>query len=112
MEPADGIPVIHGVEGGNFVDSHRGHFKQACYFVHDADACEAELPLAEVEEGHYGSFLVLGGVSFKDLGDELLVDGIELEGYGWIVLRTVAVLETCVSRSVYMGIVGRSTYHL
>ena len=97
MEPADGIAVVHGVEGCDFVDSHGGHLEQACYFVHDADACEAELSLAEIEEGHYGGFLVLGGVSFKDLGDELLVDGIELEGYGWVVLGTVAVLESCVN---------------
>ena len=43
------------------------------------------LSLAKVEEGHYSGFLVLGWVAFEDLGDELLVDGIELKGYLGIV---------------------------
>jgi len=38
------------------------------------------LSLAQVEEGHDSCFFVLRGIAFKDLGDELLVDGIELEG--------------------------------
>lgn len=40
------LPVVHGVEGGNFVDAHRGHLEQAGDFVHDADAGEAMLALA------------------------------------------------------------------
>lgn len=38
------------------------------------------LALAEIEEGHHGGFFVLGWVALEDLGDEPLVDFIELEG--------------------------------
>lgn len=34
------------------------------------------------------------GVAFQDLGDQLLVNGIELEGYGKVILWTVTVLES------------------
>lgn len=43
-----GLPVVHGVESGHFVDAHRGHLKQTGDFVHDTDAGEAVLSLAEV----------------------------------------------------------------
>lgn len=38
------------------------------------------LALAEVQKGHDGGLFVLGGVSLEDLGHELLVLGVELEG--------------------------------
>ena len=104
VEPAHGVPVIHCVEGGDFVDAHGGHFEQFGDLVHDAYACEAVLALAEVEERHDGCFFVLRGVAFEDFGDELLVDGVEFEGYGGVVFGAVAVLEIW---SVYRGRVVR-----
>ena len=92
MKLSNRLTVIHGVESSNLVDAHWWHFQPACNFVHDADAGEAVLALAEIEEGHYGSFLILGRVSFKDLGDELLVDGIELKWYGCIIDRSISML--------------------
>ena len=46
---ANGVSVVHCVEGGNLVDTHRGHFQSAGDLIHDADAAEAVLALAEVE---------------------------------------------------------------
>lgn len=48
-ELAHRSPVVHGVEGGDLVDSHRRHLEEAGYLVHDADAGEAVLSLAKVE---------------------------------------------------------------
>jgi len=79
-ELAHGSAVVHGVERSDLVDSHGGHLEQAGDLVHDADAGEAVLALAEVQKGHDGGLLVLGGVSLEDLGHELLILGVELEG--------------------------------
>jgi hypothetical protein len=45
---AHGSSVVHGVERGNLVHSHRRHLKKTGDLVHDADAGEAVLALAEV----------------------------------------------------------------
>lgn len=50
------------------------------------------LALAEVEHGHDGSLLVLGRVALEDLGDELLILGVELEGQVGVVVGCVSVL--------------------
>lgn len=50
------------------------------------------LALAEVQQGHDGGLFVLGGVSLEDLGDELLVLGVELEGDVGVVVGRVSVL--------------------
>lgn len=50
------------------------------------------LSLGEIEQGHDGSFLVLGWIAFKDFSDELLVDGIEVEGDVGVVFGCVAML--------------------
>ena len=92
-ELADGVPVIHGVEGGDLVDAHGGHFEEAGDLVHDADAGEAVLSLAEVEKRHDGGLLVLAGVAGQDFLDELLILGVELEGNAGVVLGRVAVLQ-------------------
>ena len=92
-ELAYGRPVVHGVEGRDFVDAHRRHFEDFGDFVHDGDGGEAVLALAEVEEGHDGCFLVLGWVAFEDFGDDLLVGGVEGEGEAGVVVSGVAVLE-------------------
>ena len=50
------------------------------------------LPLTKIEQGHYGSFFVLGWISLKDLGDELLINSIELERYRRVIFWCVSVL--------------------
>lgn len=92
-ELAHGGAVVHGVEGGDLVDSHGGHLEQAGDLVHDADAGEAVLALAEVEQGHDGGLFVLSRVALEDLGDELLILGVELERQVGVVVGCVSVLE-------------------
>lgn len=89
---ADGLAVVHGVEGSDFVDAHGRHLEHAGDFVHDADAGPAELALAEVQQRHDGGLLVLRGVALEDLIDELEVLLGEFEGDAGIVVRAVAVL--------------------
>lgn len=55
----NGLSVVHGVESGNLVDTHRRHFQSASDLVHDTDTAETVLALAEIEQGHDGSLLVL-----------------------------------------------------
>lgn len=94
MELARGIPVVHGVECRDLVHTHWRHLQYPRHLIHDADACEAVLALAEVEERHDGGLLVLGRVPRDNLLDELLVLGGELERYLRIVFRRVAVLRS------------------
>lgn len=91
-ELAHGGSVVHGVKGRNLVDAHRGHLEHAGDLVHDADAGEAVLALAEVEQGHDGALLVLGGVSLEDLGNDGLILLVELEGDFGVVVGGVSVL--------------------
>lgn len=90
-EFADGRAVVHGVEGGDFVDAHRGHLEDAGHLVHDADRGESVLTLAKVEDGHDGGLLVLGRVALEELGDDGLILRGELEGNLDIVVGRVAV---------------------
>jgi hypothetical protein len=92
VELARGIPVVHGVKGGDLVDTHGRHLQYPRYLIHDADAREAMLALSEVEERHHGGLLVLRRVPRDNLLDELLVLRRELEGDFGIVLRRIAVL--------------------
>lgn len=92
MELAHGVAVVHGVESGDLVDSHGRHLQDARNLVHDTDAGETVLSLAEVEKRHDGGLLVLAGVAGKDFLDELLILGVELEGNVEIVVGSVAVL--------------------
>jgi hypothetical protein len=96
-ELADWCPVVHGVEGGNFVNALRGHLEPASDLVHDADAGEAMLTLSKIEKGHASSLLVLGRVALEDLGDDGLVLLAELEGDVGVVVIGVAVLVLGVS---------------
>jgi hypothetical protein len=89
---ANRLTVVHCVEGCDFVDAHRGHLEDSSDFIHDADACEAVLTLAEVQQRHDGCLLVLRGVAGDDFLDELFVLFGELEGNGRVVLGGVAVL--------------------
>jgi hypothetical protein len=59
VETADWVPIVHGVERGHLVHAHRRHLQQPSDLVHDADAREAVLPLAEVEQWHDSRLLVL-----------------------------------------------------
>jgi hypothetical protein len=92
MELAHGRAVVHGVEGGNLVDALRGHLEDTGDLVHDADAGEAVLALAQVEQGHDGGLFVLRRVALEDLGDDGLIFGSELEGDVGVVVGGVAVL--------------------
>ena len=112
VKPPHGVPVIHRVERRHLVYPHRWHFQQLGDLVHDADAREAVLPLAEVEEGHHGGFFVLRGVAFEDFGDELLVDFVEFEGDGGIVFWGVAVLRWYCQYQLPLGDWGKRTYDL
>lgn len=89
---ADRLAVVHCVEGRDFVNAHGGHLEHAGNLVHDADAGEAVLALAKVEQGHNGGLLVLGWVALKDLIDEGEVLLGELERKGRVVVRLIAVL--------------------
>lgn len=92
-ELSDRGTVVHGVERGDFVNTLGRHLEQAGDLVHDADAGEAVLALAEVEDGHDGSLLVLRGVSLEDLFDDGLVLLVKLERDIGIVIGRVAVLQ-------------------
>jgi len=92
VEFAHRVAVVHGVESGDLVDSHRRHLQESRDLVHDTDAGEAVLSLAEVEKRHDGGLLVLAGVAGQDFLDELLILGVELEGDAGVVLSRIAVL--------------------
>lgn len=92
VELAHRVAVVHGVESSDLVDSHRRHLQESRNLVHDTDAGETVLPLAEVEQRHDGGLLVLAGVAGQDFLDELLILGVELEGDVEVVLGCVAVL--------------------
>lgn len=64
MKPPNRITIIHGIKSSHLINAHRRHFQHPRNLIHDADAREAVLALAEVEEGHDGCFFVLGGVAF------------------------------------------------
>lgn len=75
------VPVEHGVEGGDFVDTHGGHVEEVGDIVHDGNGCPAlVLALAEVEKGDDGGLPVLGRVVGDDFLGALHVVGSELEG--------------------------------
>lgn len=89
---ADGFAVVHGVESGDLVNTHRGHLEHTSDFIHDAYAGEAVLTLAQIQQRHDGGLLVLWWVALKDLIDECEVLVGELERDGGVVVRAVAVL--------------------
>ena len=89
---ANGLPVVHGIESCDFVDTHGGHLEEAGDLVHDADAGVAVLALAQVENGHNSTLLVLRRIALEDLIDELEVLVVELERDGRVVVGLVAVL--------------------
>lgn len=92
VELAHWVPVVHGVESRNFVHTHWWHLQYPRNLVHDADAAETVLALAEVEQGHDSSLLVLRRVSAEDFLNELFILGVECEGDVEVVLWCVAVL--------------------
>lgn len=92
MVTANGLSVVHGVEGGDLVDTHGRHFQSAGNLVHDANAAETVLTLAKVEQGHDSGLLVLRGVPAEDFLDELLILRVELERDVEVVFGGVAVL--------------------
>jgi hypothetical protein len=86
------IPIVHGVECSDLVDTHWRYFQDPGNLIHDADTCVAMLSLAEIEKRHNGRFFVLRRIAFKDLIDEGEVLCGELEGDGRVVFRGISVL--------------------
>ena len=84
--------VVHGVERSDLVHSHGRHLKKTSDLVHDANAGESVLALAEVEQRHDGSLLVLGRVPLEDLGNDGLVLLVELEGDVGVVVLGISML--------------------
>lgn len=93
MKLSNRLTVIHGVEGGNLVNTHWWHIQPARNLVHDTDAGEAVLALAEIEEGHHRGLFVLWGIAFKDFGDEFFVDVIEFKRYRRVIDGGISMLE-------------------
>lgn len=87
------LPVIHCVECGDFVDTHRRHLEHARNFIHDGNGRPAKLPLAQVKERHHGGFLVLRRIAREDFFDESEIRVIEFERNTGVVVRGVAVLK-------------------
>lgn len=88
------VSVIHGVESSNLIDTHWWHFQSPSDLVHDADAAESVLPLAEIEKRHNSGLLVLRGVPGDDLLDNLFILGGELEWDIGVILGGVSMLMT------------------
>ena len=109
---SDRCPVVHGVERRDLVHTHGGHLEEARDLVHDADAAEAVLALAEVEERHDGGLLVLRGVPRDNLLDELLILRGELERDRRVVLGRVAVLGAPSAAQLHVCRRRRATHHL
>lgn len=105
-ELAHRVSVVHGVKGSYFVHSHRRHLQQTSDLVHDTDAGEAVLSLAQVEQGHDGSLLVLLGVSLKDLGHEGFILLVEFEGNVGVVVRGISVLHRKLSADIHGSILS------
>jgi hypothetical protein len=89
---ANRLSVVHGVECGDFVDSHRWHLQEPRDLIHDTDAGETMLTLCKIQYRHDCSLLILWGVSLEDLIDQNEVLLVKLERDGRIVLRLVPVL--------------------
>ena len=95
---SDRCPVVHGVERRDLVHTHGGHLEEARDLVHDADAAEAVLALAKVEQGHDGGLLVLRGVAGDNLLDEFLILLREFERDRSVVLWRIAVLRGALAK--------------
>lgn len=110
MKSSHRITVVHGVERGDLIDTHRRHLQQPRDLIHDTYACEAVLALAKVENRHHGGFLVLRRVALEDFGDELLVDGIELKGDFRVILWCISVLGKLSARGYRIAKRRRTTW--
>jgi hypothetical protein len=96
---AHGGSVVHGVERSDLVHSHGRHLKKTSNLVHDTNAGEAVLALAEVEQRHDSSLLVLGRVSLEDLGNDGLVLFAEFEGDVGVVVLGVSMLSHAICQT-------------
>ena len=97
MKSANRRSIVHCVEGSDLVHSHRGHLQEPSNLVHDADTRKAMLALSKVKKRHHRRFLVLWGVAFEDLIDELLVDSVELKRNLRVIIRSVSMLRGALS---------------
>jgi hypothetical protein len=53
------VPIEHGVERGDFVDTHRRNFNQRRNVIHDRKAGKAVLTLRQVEQRNDGGLFVV-----------------------------------------------------
>lgn len=60
------------------------------------------LSLSEVEDWHYGCFLVLWRIAGKYFSDELLILRCELEWNGWIIVGRISMLYRHTSVLVFL----------
>lgn len=79
VETPDRVTVVHGVKSCHFIDTHGRHLQKLRDLIHHTYTGKTVLALAKIEQGHHSCFFVLGRVSFEDLGDELLIDGVEFK---------------------------------
>jgi hypothetical protein len=90
---ARGVPVVHGIESGDLIDTHWWHLQYPCNLIHDADARKPMLSLTKVQKWHDSGLLVLRRIARNDLLDKVFILRSEFEGDFRVVLRSIAVLE-------------------
>lgn len=72
------LSLEHGIERGNFIDSHWGNFQNSSNFIHNSNGAVSKLTLTKIEEGHDGSLLVVRrilGNGFINFGLVLSIEG-------------------------------------
>ena len=79
MKSPNRRPIIHCVKRRYLIYSHRRHFQQTRYLIHNAYTRESMLALAEIKDWHDSCLFVLRWVAGEDLFDELFVGGVEFE---------------------------------
>lgn len=92
MPFSNGVPVIHGIERRNLINTHWRHLQYPRNLIHNTQARKSMLSLSQIEDGHNSRLLVLGRVAFEDLIDELVVLLGELEGDVRIIFGGISML--------------------
>lgn len=85
-------PVVHSIEGSDFVHTHWWHLQQSRNLIHDAQARESMLPLSKIQQWHHSGLLILWGVALQNLLNELVILLCELEWDVWVIIGRVTVL--------------------
>ena len=75
------LPVKHGVECGNFIDTHWRHFQKICNVVHNANARPSFiLTLTKIKKRNDCSLFILGWIARNNILCALQIFGIEFKG--------------------------------